>query len=199
MTAGEDNTVRLYKRIAEDVRAKLEKLHIKSSNKFWNLNKAATGAQLGLQRPPEMGGTGPGYVDDQDAANIISVTKAGNCGEKGMAYGWWATQHGQYAAAGSPRVYTVDLDSTGAWDHMWAVMCTANLNVGDTVNLAAFGLTAVMLDGWSEDYYFPNVGKIDSIRLDIWRFQNPFQMFVRGKVKKLGKNGNRITVNGVVA
>ncbi|MGL4551512.1 MAG: hypothetical protein ACRC33_10025 [Gemmataceae bacterium] len=184
MTHAEDDTVKRYKRIAESVRAKIEKLKIKSTNKFWNLQKKQTDVILTAQRSPEGGGTGAGYQDVQDCAQIISASKAGNCGEKGMAYAWWASQHNHYQ---NDRIYTVT--SCPHWDHMWAVMCSANLNDNDLCRLSDFGTTAVMLDGWSEDFYFPNVGKLDSIRLNVWRCQNPFQMWVRGKVNKIGQGG----------
>lgn len=47
-----------------------------------------------------------------------------------------------------------------------------------------FGDDAIVLDGWAEDWWFPNVGKLDTVSNNLWRAGTPFALKVRVSSKR---------------
>jgi hypothetical protein len=88
----------------------------------------------------------------------------------------------QHAQIGASHIYRVQAAPAGA-DHVWAVMTTQTLTLGNTYSLNAMGVTGIILDGWTEDWWFPNVGPFDTLHLNCWRMGSPFALAIRAKIQ----------------
>ncbi|MGL4553473.1 MAG: hypothetical protein ACRC33_20090, partial [Gemmataceae bacterium] len=156
---------------------KLNDLGIRSSNKPWNKDKEQRGQDLGVQRATN----NQQYWDDFGGyASVIAQSKLGNCWERGTVFAYFASQSPDI---GKSHLYRVEAARDGA-DHVWAVLTTGELTLGSTCHLSDLGKSGVVLDGWTEDWWFPNVGPLDTIAQNCWRGGNPFQLFMRAKIQK---------------
>ena len=114
----------------------------------------------------------------EQSEEIILVTKLGNCWEKGTVYAYYALQHANIAPSNAYRC-----TGTNGCDHVWCVLTTNTLIQGNNYTFADIGLTGVVLDGWTEDWWFPNVGPIDRTQVDCWRMAGVFALGVRAKIQ----------------
>jgi hypothetical protein len=178
-----------YKHIAEHARKQLSKLKIKSTNKFWQSN-SKTKKGLGTQRTvfgydnDDVSGLGlgqgdwSGLEDDAFVADVTFTLGAGNCDEKASVYGVLASR--DHRAVGS-HIYRC---SFSPYDHVIAIMTPLNDLIGQGLTLSDFGDDAIVLDGWAEDWWFPNIDKWDKLSHNLWRTPDPFALKVRGSSKK---------------
>ncbi|MES9856247.1 MAG: hypothetical protein ABW166_06560 [Sedimenticola sp.] len=105
-----------------------------------------------------------------------ATTGIGNCDEKGRIC---------YAAlVGNPLLANsqVTLCSVINYDHIFVVV--ANNAVGGPTNLPQLGLTAMIVDGWSEDWYFPNLQWYHSKWYGLGNTPNPLQLYVRVQIER---------------
>lgn len=175
-----------HRDIASAARGRLEKLHIKSTNKFWqNSNRVgrgldtnrfvfgytnAPGHDVGLEQ-----GAWSGLEDDEFVADVTFTLGAGNCDEKASVFGVLCSRDGRI---GDSRIYRCSFDP---YDHVVALLTArADLVEGTTgMKLADFGPEAVVLDGWAEDWWFPNVSTRAKLRDGLWRTCSAFARIVR--------------------
>lgn len=182
LNQAEQATVRIFKEIADSALEKIAKLNVQSSNKFWTPNRTEVGRKLAAQRDV-------GYASEEDVARKISASKVGNCGEKGMAFAWFASRHPKAKGKFIYTVYATD------WDHMWAVMTEKKLASDKDLLIVDLGMTGIVMDGWTEDWYFPNMPAFDKLYLNTWRSATPFALWAKNKVETTGR---RFRVNGSV-
>jgi len=77
----------------------------------------------------------------------------------------------------------VSLVTSVNYDHVWIMV--ANRNVPKApVDLSLFGLTAMIVDGWTEDVYFPNLSVWDAKINGLGNTPNPRQFYVREQIRK---------------
>lgn len=109
------------------------------------------------------------------AFDDAATTGIGNCDEKGrMCYASLASN--PMLTAGS----VVTMCSAINYDHVFVVV--ADAAVGGATNLVQLGLTAIIVDGWTQDWYFPNLGLIDAKWNGLGNTPNPRQLYVRNKI-----------------
>jgi hypothetical protein len=104
----------------------------------------------------------------EDAAR----TGLGNCDEKAKIC---------YASLkGNPRITGshVTLAESINYDHVFVLVTDAP--VAPSVNLNTLGETAMVVDGWTEDWYFPNLSWPSAVRHGLTHgLPNPRQTYVR--------------------
>jgi hypothetical protein len=171
----QQQTAKDFKAIAETALGKLAAMNIQSSNKFWTRNRAEVAQKLHLQRLG-LASQWPALVAQ------VEQSRVGNCGEKGMLFAWFASLHPLAARA---CIYTVEAVD---WDHMWAVVTEKRLARKKELALTDLGATGIVLDGWTEDWYFPNLPTLDKIHLNTWRSATPFAYYVKSKVETQGQH-----------
>jgi hypothetical protein len=179
-------TCQRHKQIAGFALKQLNQMSIKSTNKFWQrTNRVKRG--LVTQRKLRGGGyDGEGYdlgleagawgdlVSEEFVADLTFTLGAGNCPEKARVFGVLASRDERI---GGSHIYRCHFDP---YNHAIAVMTEEDLQVGtNNLRFRNFGENAIVLDGWTEDWWFPNVGKLDTIRYNLWRAATPFAMTVR--------------------
>lgn len=177
-------TCQRHKRVAETARAQLTQLKIKSNNKFWQTTKTVSrgldtqrsafgygnvtdnvGIAYGSWRPLE---------NDEFIADVTFTLGAGNCDEKASVFGVLASRDPR--SKGS-HIYRC---AFSGYDHVIAIMCTiAGLSGRNDLSLRDFGDDAVILDGWAEDWWFPNISVRKTLQYHLWRLGDPFAMKVR--------------------
>lgn len=175
--------LRINKGIAEDALEQLSELGMRSWNKPWNLNAEERRLNLQIQRNV---GNALGYWGDlEKQAQFIKATgqRLGNCWER-------ATLYADFAAR-DPRTMKYELAIYRAkivgWDHVIAILAKhKSLPMGVQMAIKNFEDTAVILDGWTEDWYFPNLNLQTAIRYGVWRLPSPFAAVVRVKTLKMG-------------
>lgn len=145
-----------------------EKKGVRSTNNPFAFTTAANQATLDHYRD-----NNPDTIVQsfEDAAS----TGIGNCDEKGrMCYS---------SLASNPMLNVgsvVTLCSAINYDHVFVVV--ADAAVGGATNLVQLGKTAMIVDGWTEDWYFPNLGLVDSKWNNLGNTPNPRQLYVRNKI-----------------
>jgi hypothetical protein len=103
-------------------------------------------------------------------------TGLGNCDEKGrMCYA---------ALVSNPRIHensTVTLCEAINYDHVFVVVTDAPF--ANPVNLSDLDVTTMVVDGWTEDWYFPNLGVTAAILNGLANVPNPRQLYVRIQIR----------------
>jgi hypothetical protein len=194
-------TCQRHKEIAETARKRLSQLEIKSTNKFWQNSRRVyrgvvtqryllglldiQGTDLGLEK-----GAWAELKDDEFVSDMTFTLRAGNCDEKASVFGTLASRDRR--STGS-HIYRC---AFRPYDHTIAILTVLDdLVIGTTdLTLRDFGPDALVLDGWAEDWWFPNVGKFDTLRYDLWRAGTPFALKVRGSSKKC----NNLTIRSKI-
>jgi hypothetical protein len=121
-----------------------------------------------------------GYRDDSNRSNTImqsfedaSRTGLGNCDEKARIC--YASLIGNPRITGNSNV--THAESVG-YDHIYVLVTDAP--VQPAVNLNTLGVTAMVVDGWTEDWYFPNLSWLAAVRNGLTHgVPNPRQTYVR--------------------
>jgi len=144
-----------------------DKKSVKSTNNPFAFTTAADQATLNHYRT-----NNPDTIVQSfhDAAR----TGIGNCDEKGRMC---------YAALRSNPLLAnshVTLCEAINYDHVFVVV--ANIAVGGATTLDQLGVTAMVVDGWTEDWYFPNLGLFDAKWHNLGNTPNPRQFYVRLQV-----------------
>ena len=108
---------------------------------------------------------------------VTAHTGMGNCDEKGRIC---------YAALScNPLLLNtseVTLCSAVGYDHVFVIVSDGAIN--GQVFLSTLGVTAMVVDGWTQDWYFPNLGYITRISQGLGKIPNPRQLYVRGQIEK---------------
>jgi hypothetical protein len=175
-----------HKRIAEGALVQLSRLNMLSMNKPWNVDVVARVNQRAIDTAAANAAAQQGANWDWALANYAANSRVGNCGERGRVFGAFAFNHN---LAPADHIYIVNTQTNinNGWDHQFAVLTDAVLNINAVYPLAQLGPAGVILDGWTEDWSFPNVGKLDTIWYDCWRAPNPFTLWVREKTRSVGQ------------
>lgn len=108
----------------------------------------------------------------EDAAR----TGIGNCDEKGrMCYA---------ALVSNPRIHqnsTVTLCEAINYDHVFVIVTDAPF--ANPVNVSDFNETTMIVDGWTEDWYFPNLSVTSAALNGLANVPNPRQLYVRIQIR----------------
>jgi hypothetical protein len=112
-----------------------------------------------------------------DSFEDAARTGIGNCDEKGrMCYA---------ALTSNPiiqRTSKVSLCRAINYDHVFVVV--ADQVVGNATRVGDLGLTAMIVDGWTEDWYFPNLNTFSAKWHNLGNTPNPRQLYVRVQVER---------------
>jgi hypothetical protein len=139
--------IKRHKQLAEDALKKLSDIKVRSWNKAWNLNRSGRKQALKAQRAAN-------HATDNDfqaTTTLVTGSRLGNCWERGTMFAYFASLN--ISDLGN-TTHLSRVEDTG-WDYVWAVLTTATLAQGQTYTLAQFGTSGVILDGWTEDWWFP--------------------------------------------
>ncbi|MEM7210385.1 MAG: hypothetical protein AAF479_00615 [Pseudomonadota bacterium] len=102
-------------------------------------------------------------------------TGYGNCHEKGqMCY---------TSLKSNPRLggHCVTLMTSNGYDHVFVVV--SDVQPQDHISLDQIGHRAMIVDGWTQDWYFPNVGYPTAINYYCVNMPNARQKYVRNQIK----------------
>lgn len=70
------------------------------------------------------------------------------------------------------------------YDHVFVVIADVVIAPGVNTTLGALGVTAIVIDGWTEDWYFPNIPTWDLINnIEFLNTPNPRQTIVRSRTR----------------
>lgn len=151
-----------------------EKKTIVSDNNPFAFTTAADTASVNAYRAQMQG---PGQNTLANAFDNAATTGVGRCDEKGRIC---------YAALASNPVLAaqshVSLISAIGYDHVFVVV--ADAAVAGPMNVAALGLTAMIVDGWTEDWYFPNLNVFSAKWNELGNTPNPRQLYVRTQIER---------------
>lgn len=138
------------------------------------------------------------YVYEDSLLGSISQTMRtgmGNCDEKGKIC-YAALKCNPRLTDGKSAVSLVSSNNLAkvmkngeeelkemGYDHVFVVV--ADMAVPDHfVKISSLGRTAMIVDGWTQDWYFPNLSVFDAKWHNLGNTPNPRQLVVRGNVKK---------------
>ncbi len=101
----------------------------------------------------------------------------GNCDEKGKIC--------FLSLKSNPRLHGhhVSLSAGLNYDHVFVIVADLPVPPGP-FRIGQMGLTAMIVDGWTEDWYFPNLSVFDSKRYGLGTFANPRQLYVRMQIAR---------------
>jgi len=109
-----------------------------------------------------------------DAFSNAIRTGFGNCGEKASIC---------YAGlAGNPALINnsvVTLCIVKDKDHSIVLVSDALLDIQSNVRIRDLGKTAMVVDGWTKDWYFPNLDKRSTFLNHLENIPNPRQFSIR--------------------
>lgn len=113
-----------------------------------------------------------------DAFKDASKFGIGNCDEKGrMVYMSLNTNPLLHANG-----LVVSLCESVGYDHVFTVITTAaNGRVGAQTQFDQLGDVTMVVDGWTEDWYCPNIWTYTAIRYGVFNVHNPRQAIVQLK------------------
>ncbi len=127
-------------------------MQIKSTNKFWIGTTVAERLQLINDRNNPLNATIIGQV------NLTGTSKMGNCGEKAELCYFCA----QNATSFTEKCYLIHCTN---YDHAFVIVTSnAIYQPDDTFSLSDLEKLALVVDGWTEDWYFPNLGWLETVR-----------------------------------
>jgi len=110
------------------------------------------------------------------AFHDAASTGIGNCDEKGRIC--YAALRSNPLILGNSHVSLVQAVN---YDHVFVVV--ADAQVAGQINLNQLGVTAMIVDGWTEDWYFPNISFIDAKLNSLGNTPNPRQLYVRIQIE----------------
>ncbi len=175
---------KMNKGIAEDALEQLSKLDMKSWNKPWNLHKKQRHQALDVQRAvgnrKRLWGDIPNQAQFiKDEADDLGY-RVGNCWERATLFADFAAKDIRTHHFGLV-VYRAEI--VGRFDHVIAILTQKQqLSMNTQMSIKNdFEKAVVILDGWTEDWYFPNLDLQTAIRYGCWRAPNPFAAVVRAK------------------
>lgn len=148
-----------------------DKKEIRSSNNPFNSHRQQDSTTLGNARALMDGSLSSSF--EQSAVHGV-----GNCDEKGrMCYMSLKT---------NPRItgrnYHVTLCEAIDYDHVFIIV-SPNALPGAT-NISTLGETCMVVDGWTEDWYFPNLSLLSSFKHGVTSIPNPRQLYVREQISR---------------
>jgi len=113
-----------------------------------------------------------------DTFNDAATTGIGNCDEKGRIC---------YAALRSnplmqPPMSNVTLCTAIDYDHVFVVV--ADMPLEEATSVKDLGKSAIIVDGWTEDWYFPNLDLLYTKKHGLGNTPNPRQALVRHNIAK---------------
>ena len=164
-----------HKKIADWALKRLNELEVKSWNKKWNKDKELRRKELLAQRdklaPLDIWANFPAYT------KAVEQSKLGNCWERGTVFAQYASE---YPEIGASHIYRVEAKG---WDHVWSVLTTKKLKVDKYYDLTDLGYSGVVMDGWSEDWWYPNLDNTAVLKIGCWRFGTPFAVGLRVNIQ----------------
>ncbi|CAN5380336.1 hypothetical protein BH09PSE5_BH09PSE5_27330 [soil metagenome] len=140
---------------------------VRSSNNPFNRKRVADQVTLDYYRNADRKDT------IVSAFNDAARTHVGNCDEKARIC--YSSLVGNPTLTGNS---VATLVSAVKYDHAFVVMDHAALPAGE-VGLSMLSHTAMIIDGWTEDWYFPNLSRHDALWRGLANLPNPRQLWVR--------------------
>ena len=116
-------------------------------------------------------------------ARLALHTGLGNCDEKGKIVLTGLMGNPQLTLA---RGHHVRLCAGVDYDHVFVVISSQHwfYEFHRNFTIEQIGVDGIVIDGWTEDWYFPNITKWDALKHPhYWHTPNPRQEWVRHKVK----------------
>jgi len=124
-----------------------------------------------VQRP-KMDGTIVGSFD------VSATCGMGNCDEKGRIC--YSSLISNPTLLGNSYVSLV---SAIEYDHVFVVVADIAIEGAVMFKLKDIGKTGMIVDGWTEDVYFPNISVWAAMRYGLGTTPNPRQLVVRNNIK----------------
>lgn len=157
------NTLRFFKKIVA----------VKSSNTFNHFNRSTNDENQRLSRYRL---NHPFSVIGR--AEYATLNGVGNCGEK-MAICYSSLSRNPTISNNS----SVTMCSTFCGDHGIVLISDNTIGNCQLVSLNKLNKMTMIVDGWTEDWYFPNLDLITTYTNNIGNIPNPWQLSIRNKVK----------------
>lgn len=112
----------------------------------------------------------------EDAAR----TGVGNCHEKGMVCYSSLKSNPRLRDVNNVTLHHVSLVTCNGYDHVFCTVTDAPVTAGSTIG--QLGRRALIVDGWTQDWYFPNLDVISRTMYSATSVANPRQLLIRAKV-----------------
>lgn len=120
-------------------------------------------------------------ADSIVGSNIQAIeTGMGNCDEKGRIC--FAALSGHPLLKRPPAKSEVTLVTAHKYDHVFVVI--SDIPFYGLTSLSTLGPTTMVVDGWTQDWYFPNISVFDAKFNALGNTPNPRQAKVRHSVSK---------------
>jgi hypothetical protein len=90
----------------------------------------------------------------------------------------------------------VEVEKEMGYDHVFVIV--ADTKIGDDfIDIKDLGPVAMVVDGWTQDWYFPNLSKFDAVWYGLGNPPNPRQAVVRRNVKNNRTRAYALSKDGV--
>lgn len=111
----------------------------------------------------------------------VSRLGIGNCEDKGLIC--YMSLHGNILLRNDAATHIVQLVGTVGWDHTFCIVSDAAIPLNSSVPCSGLGELCVVVDGWTEDWHFPNLGTLDAFRYGAAHKGLPRALWVRDQIK----------------
>ena len=108
-------------------------------------------------------------------------TGVGNCDEKGRIC--YASLCSSPLLIDNSEIMMCSDNNEDGYDHIFIVI--ADRYLFEPARIDQLGKTVMIVDGWTEDWYFPNLSAPEAVTAGLINPPNPRQLYVRNKVKNL--------------
>ncbi|MCK5819137.1 MAG: hypothetical protein KAH18_07755 [Psychromonas sp.] len=107
-----------------------------------------------------------------------TLSGLGNCGEKAAICYCSLYSNPTFISNSS-----VSLAQFIEYDHGCVVVSDPKLKRGRPLEMKNLGITTMVVDGWTEDWYFPNLDMYTALLNNLAHFPSPFQLVMRQRAK----------------
>ena len=117
------------------------------------------------------------WIVTQSAANAARAGVGCCCEKMSICY---------TSLASNPRLIgnsSVIMCSTGDFEHAYIVVTDLDIGGKNTFYIRQLSITTMVVDGWTEDWYFPNLSNYDTFINNLLNIPNAMQYRIRNETK----------------
>jgi hypothetical protein len=112
-----------------------------------------------------------------------SLYRLGNCDEKARIL-YMSLRGNPRLTTGDGSASTVSLVASDGYDHVFVIVADDPVPARPTTTLKSMPETTMIVDGWTEDWYFPRLSWTAARRFGLSNVPNPRQLYVRTQIER---------------